>query len=141
MKLSNSGLFGRTEVENALINMWQRRIDLYIWENIYYSYQSSIGLEIFKTKILTLPKSSNAFAQVANDRLKIFNDQLKNYPWIGGDYFSICDITLFSILDFGLKNKQPFDSSLLKLNVWFSTMMTRDSTHESKINLETANEF
>ena len=141
MKLSNSGLFGRNEIENALINMWQRRIDLYIWENIYYSYQSSIGLEIFKTKILTLPESSNAFAQVANDRLRIFNDQLKNYPWIGGDHFSICDITLFSILDFGLKNKQPFDSSLLKLNVWFSTMMTRDSTHESKLNLETANEF
>lgn len=141
VELSYSGMFGQTEIENALINMWQRRIDLYIWENIYYSYQSSIGLEIFKTKKLTLPKSSKAFARVANDRLKIFNDQLKHYPWIGGDYFSICDISLFSILDFGLQNKQPFDSSLLRLNVWYSTMMTRNSTHESKLNLETTNEL
>ena len=141
VELSSSGLFGRTEIENALISMWQRRIDLYIWGNIYYSYQSSIGLEIFKTKILTLPKSSNAFTQVANDRLKIFNDQLKKHPWIGGDYFSICDISLFSILDFGLQNKQPFDSSLLRLNVWYSTMMTRNSTHESKLNLEKMKEL
>ena len=57
----------------------------------------------FKTKILTLPKSSNAFAQVANDRLKIFNDQLKKLPFDRGGSLSICDITLFSILDFGLK--------------------------------------
>ena len=138
--LSDSRLFGRTEIENALIKMWQRRIDLYIWQNIYYSYQSSIGLEIFKTKILTLPDSSEAFARIAHDRLKIFDDQLKDNQWIGGDDFSICDISLFSILDFGLHNKQSFDSSLLRLNVWFSTMMTRDSTHESKLNLEMTNE-
>ncbi len=141
VKQSSSGLFGKNEIENALIKMWQRRIDLYIWENIYYSYKSSIGLEIFKTKILTLPNSSEAFAQVANDRLKIFDNQLKDNPWIAGDYFSICDISLFAILDFGLHNKQPFDSSLLRLNVWYSTMMTRDSTHESKLNLEITSEF
>ncbi len=140
IKKSKSGLFGQTEIETALIKMWQRRIDLYVWENIYYSYQSSIGLEIFKTRILTLPNSSEAFARVANDRLRIFDDQLKDNPWIGGEHFSICDISLFTILDFGLHNKQPFDSSLLRLNVWYSTMMTRDSIHESKLNLEITNE-
>ena len=70
------------------------------------------------------------------DNLKMFDNQLKNNQWISGDFFSICDISLFCMLDFGLQNKQPFDPNLLELNVWYSTMMTLTSTHESKENLE-----
>ncbi len=136
IKLNKSKMFGKTDIENALVNMWQKRIDLYVWENMYYAYKSSIGLEIFKTKTLVLPDASESFMQLARHNLKMFDNQLKNNQWISGDFFSICDISLFCMLDFGLQNKQPFDPNLLELNVWYSTMMTLTSTHESKENLE-----
>ena len=135
-----NSLYGQNEIEKAKVKMWQRRIDLYIWENIFFAYKSSIGLEIFKTRILTLPDAAEEFAKVAKDNLKIFHNQLKNHRWISGENFSICDISLFCILDFGLQNKQPFDPGLLELNVWYSTMMTRESIYKSKENLEMKNE-
>ena len=135
-KATNRSLFGANEIENAQIHMWQKRIDLYVWENMYYAWKTSIGLEIFRSKTLVLPDASDAFKQVARHNLKMFDNQLKGNQWIGGNSFSICDISLFCILDFGLQNKQPFGSNLLELNVWYSTMMTRESIYESMASLE-----
>ncbi len=124
-------LLGRNIEERAVQRMWQRRIELLVTENIYQSYKFSFGLEIYRSRIHCMPNAAEDFALAAQKNLKIIDQLIENRTWVCGDYFSLADIILFCMLDFGDKNGQLIDTGLLNINVWFATMMTRNSTHSS----------
>ena len=43
-----NSLYGQNEIEKAKVKMWQRRIDLYIWENIFLHTNRLSGLRFLK---------------------------------------------------------------------------------------------
>ena len=92
----------------------------------------NLGLEIYNDRMHCIPHAADDLARAAQKNLKIIDKLIRNQMWVCGDWFSLSDIILFCALDFGEEVGQPIDTTLLNLNVWFSTMMTRDSVHESR---------
>ena len=125
-------LIGETPTQRSKQRMWQRRIELLVSENIYNAYRFSVGLEIYKERIHCMPHAANDLAMAAQKNLYIIDKLVENQTWICGDWFSLSDIILFCALDFGTTVGQPIDTGLLNLNVWFATMMTRESVHLSR---------
>ena len=125
-------LVGSNPEEKAHQRMWQRRIELLVSENIYNAYRFSVGLEIYKDRMHCIPHAAGDLALAAQKNLEIIDKLIGDSLWICGNWFSLSDILLFCALDFGEEVGQPIDARLLNLNVWFSTMMTRNSVHESK---------
>ena len=124
-------LIGSSPSERATQRSWQRRIELLVSENIYNAYRFSVGLEIYKDRIHCMPTAADDLEKAAQKNLLIIDKLIENRTWICGEWFSLSDILLFCALDFGASVGQPIDTGLLNLNVWFATMMTRDSVHLS----------
>ena len=101
-------------------------------ENIYNAYRFSVGLEIYKDRVHCIPDAAEDLEKAAQKNLMIIDQLIENRTWICGDWFSLSDILLFCALDFGASVGQPIDTGLLNLNVWFATMMTRESVHLSR---------
>ena len=125
-------LVGETPSERAIQRSWQRRIELLVSEHIYNAYRFSVGLEIYKDRIHCIPHAAEDLEKAAQKNLMIIDQLIENRTWICGDWFSLSDILLFCALDFGASVGQPIDTGLLNLNVWFATMMTRESVHLSR---------
>ncbi len=125
-------LVGETPSERATQRSWQRRIELLVSEHIYNAYRFSVGLEIYKDRIHCIPHAAEDLEKAAQKNLMIIDQLIENRTWICGDWFSLSDILLFCALDFGASVGQPIDTGLLNLNVWFATMMTRESVHLSR---------
>ena len=125
-------LIGDSANKRATQRSWQRRIELLVSENIYNAYRFSVGLEIYKDRVHCIPDAAEDLEKAARKNLMIIDQLIENRTWICGDWFSLSDILLFCALDFGASVGQPIDTGLLNLNVWFATMMTRESVHLSR---------
>ena len=125
-------LIGDSPNQRAIQRSWQRRIELLVSENIYNAYRFSVGLEIYKDRVHCIPDAAEDLEKAAQNNLMIIDQLIENKTWICGDWFSLSDILLFCALDFGASVGQPIDTGLLNLNVWFATMMTRESVHLSR---------
>ena len=124
-------LIGDSANKRATQRSWQRRIELLVSENIYNAYRFSVGLEIYKNRVHCIPDAAEDLEKAAQKNLMIIDQLIENkhgyrrlvlfkrYPF-------------FCALDFGASVGQPIDTGLLNLNVWFATMMTRESVHLSR---------
>jgi glutathione S-transferase len=92
-------LMGRGPTESALVEMWQRRMELYVWAPI-----GGVALhknEFFKNRLKQIPEYGDSQFVVANERLDWMNQELSNRRFVAGDQYTIADITLLVALMFG----------------------------------------
>ena len=99
----NGLLFGREPLERALIEMWQRRVELELlsgavgkaWINgpVLESLRAARGLEGHDSELqLGLGAAQSFYREM--------DEVLSGRPYLAGDSFSIADITLLCVLDF-----------------------------------------
>jgi glutathione S-transferase len=120
-------LIGTTPEEKAECRMWTRRVDLNICEPLTNGFRFSLGLPLFKDRIVTLPEAADGLKRVARDRLKWLDGQMGDRAYLCGDRFTLADILLFCFVAFGAQYDQPIDPENRNVVNWFARVKARPS--------------
>ena len=118
-------LFGVGARERALVEMWQRRVELYLFIPIADSFRQRH--EFFKGRIRQVPEYAEAQRQNAEERLEWLDAELANRRFIAGDQYSIADITAMVGIDFGRVSKIAIQPGQKNLARWHAEVSARPS--------------
>lgn len=92
-------LFGRDARERALVEMWNRRIELGVFAHVGAAFRHGHpGMAVAEQP--QVKEWAEANRPKALDALRFLDRHLDGGPWLVGDYFSIADITLLVAFDF-----------------------------------------
>ena len=126
-KNPSPALIGATAEDKAETRMWTRRIDLNICEPMANGFRFSQGLPLFQSRIVTVPEAADGLKKIAQDRLKWLDGQMAGKDFIVGKRFTLADILLFCLLDFGGQVGQPLNPEFKNITAWFERIKTRPS--------------
>jgi glutathione S-transferase len=119
-------LFGTGALERALVEMWQRRLELglliHIANAFRHSHPHMAAMEapqIAELAQTSKPKAVEAMARIDRD--------LENRPFIAGDRFSVADISGLVALDFARTARIAVPEEFLQLRRWHEALSARPS--------------
>ncbi len=90
--------FGTTDEEQAIIEMWSRRVELNLMMPVAQAFRNITGF--FKDREKVVPEWGEVSAEVARDAVAIFNDHLGTSEYLTGNRYTIADMTLAITLNF-----------------------------------------
>ncbi len=99
-------LFGVTGEEQALIEMWNRRVELNLLQPVAQAFRNLTGF--FKDREKISKEWGEISAETARSAVPVFEAQLANNKYIAGDSFSVADISLAVTLTFAKNTRQDF---------------------------------
>jgi len=102
-------LIGSSPEERGETRMWVRRIDLGVFETMTNGYRYSDAIDRFSTRMRVIPEAADGLKACAQDILGWLDQQIEGNTWVCGDRFTLADIMLFAILDFGNNVGQPIN--------------------------------
>ena len=118
-KQGNTDLMGKTPEERALTRMWTRRVDLQIIEPLTTGFRYSEGLELFKTRMQTIPEAADGLKSIAQEKLAWLDAEMEGRDYICGDRFSLADVMLFCFITFGATGRQSVSEENANLTSWY----------------------
>ena len=127
-KQGNTDLMGKTPEERALTRMWTRRVDLQIIEPLITGFRYSEGLELFKTRMQTIPEAADGLKSIAQENLAWLNGEMEGKDYICGDRFSLADIMLYCFIAFGATVGQNLSEENTNITSWYDRVKERSST-------------
>ena len=127
-KQGNTDLMGKTPEERALTRMWTRRVDLQILEPLTTGFRYSEGLELFKTRMQTIPEAADGLKSIAQEKLAWLDAEMEGKDYICGDRFSLADVMLFCFITFGATVGQSVSEENTNLTSWYDRVKERSST-------------
>jgi len=92
-------LMGRTAVEKAQIEMWNRRMELEILAMTAGAFRNTHAF--FKGRIPQVPEYGAVCKAAAEKRLEWLDSELGKRKFVAGDRYTIADITALCSIDFG----------------------------------------
>jgi glutathione S-transferase len=122
----NPPLFGVDAKDQAIVEMWNRRIEFAVLQPIADAFKQRH--EFFKGRIRQVPEYAEAQRLNAEDSLKWLDEELANRPYIAGDRFTIADITAMIAIDFGKVSKIAIKPEQKNLARWHAEVAARPST-------------
>jgi glutathione S-transferase len=127
-KQGNTDLMGKTPEERASTRMWTRRVDLQIIEPLTTGFRYSEGLELFKSRMQTIPEAAEGLKSIAQEKLAWLNGEMDGKDYICGDRFSLADIMLFCFIAFGATVGQNLSEENTNITSWYDRVKERSST-------------
>jgi glutathione S-transferase len=121
----NPPLMGVDAKDRALVEMWQRRMELELLIPIADAFRQRH--DFFKGKIRQLPEYAEVQKKNAEDRLARLNNELANRKFIAGDRYTIADITALCAIDFGRVSKIAIQPDQANLAHWHAEVSARAS--------------
>lgn len=118
-------LFGVGAHERAIVEMWNRRIELDIFAPVGHAW--SHLSEVAKGRGRRIPEFGEIQKRAAIDRIAWLDAELGRREYIAGDRYSIADITTLCMIDFARTVDiliQPEQTSLAR---WYSNVSSRPS--------------
>jgi glutathione S-transferase len=119
-------LFGTTPTSQALIEMWNRRLELNLLAQIAaifrHSHPAMAHLEVPQ-----VPAWAQANRPKVDESLAILDRELANREFIAGDTYSVADITGLIALDFMKPVKLTIPDGLDHIRRWHETLRARPS--------------
>jgi glutathione S-transferase len=121
-------LFGRTPLEIATIEMWQRRIELHLMLGIAQVFRHlHPGMKEFE-----VPQIAE-WGEVNKGRvlefLSILDRELANRRFAAGDQYSVADITGVIAVDFLRAARLPLPAELAHVARWHAELAARPSAN------------
>lgn len=121
----NPPLMGVDAKDRAIVEMWQRRMELELLIPIADAFRQRH--DFFKGKIRQLPEYAEVQKKNAEDRLARLNNELANRKFIAGDCYTIADITALCAIDFGRVSKITIQPDQTNLARWHAEVSARAS--------------
>ena len=90
--------FGTTSEEQAIIEMWSRRVELNVMMPVAQAFRNITGF--FKDREKVVPEWGEVAAQAAQAAVAIFNDHLADNEYLTGNRYTIADMMLAITLNF-----------------------------------------
>jgi glutathione S-transferase len=119
-------LFGADGLGRALVEMWQRRVELHLFLPVLTVFRHShpAMAEMEKPQIPDLAEASKAKAM---DFLRYLDGELGHRRFIAGDNFSIADITALVAVDFLKPARMSVPDDATDLKRWHAMVRARPS--------------
>ena len=119
-------LFGVGALERAMVEMWQRRLELHLLFPIAQAFRHSHpAMKAMETpQIAQWAEANRPRALAAMAR---FDEALSDRPFIAGERFSIADITGLVALDFTRPARIAIPDELTRLRRWRDALAARPS--------------
>jgi glutathione S-transferase len=118
-------LLGTDPMQKAVVEMWQRRAELYFMNMVGMCFQHTTGY--FKDRMTPVAAWGEEAGKNAVAFLDILEDHLADNQYLAGDYFSAADITLLCALDFARVIKIKLQDKHVNLQRWYEQVSQRDS--------------
>lgn len=118
-------LFGSTPLAKAQIEMWQRQVEFGLMMQIGMCFQHTTGY--FKDRMTPVKEFGEVAGISAQSYLKQLERRLSSSEFIGGDSFSIADITALCAIDFARVVKIRPDAAHTNIQRWYYAVSSRPS--------------
>ncbi|MFN3475338.1 MAG: glutathione S-transferase family protein [Blastomonas sp.] len=130
-KFPEPPLIGSTAEERAVTNMLVRRLDYDVVAPMTTAFRGSEGLPMFQNRLRCLPEAADGLKACARDGLAAFDALLAGKSWLAGDRFTLADILLYCLTEFGKQVGQPTPENLANLSSWSARVAARPSAAAS----------
>jgi len=119
-------LFGRGSLECALVEMWNRRVELHLFLPVAAVFQH---LHPFMKTLVDpqVPAWGEANKPRVAEFLTFLDGELKKRTYVAGENFSVADITALVAVDFMKVSKLSVPDALAHLRRWYQAMSARPS--------------
>lgn len=122
---STNLLMGETPLQQAQIEMWQRRCEIYFMNMVGMGFQHTSGY--FSDRMKPISEWGEECVKYAAGFMKMLDQHLANHEYVAGDAFSIADITAFVTVDFARVVKLRPSEDMLHLKRWYGQINKRPS--------------
>ena len=122
----NPALMGTTALEKGIIAMWQRQIEMCLFNQIGMCFQHSTGY--FRDRMTPVPEFGKVSGINASQYLNVLNTRLADNEFMAGNSFSIADITGLCAIDFGRVVDVRISDEHTHLQRWYAQINERAST-------------
>jgi len=119
-------LFGRGALGQALVEMWNRRVELHLFlpvSSIFQHLHPAMKIMIDPQ----VPQWGEANKPRAFDFLKFLDRELQGRPFVAGKDFSVADITTLVAVDFMRVSKLAVPEELVHVRRWHQAVSARPS--------------
>lgn len=119
-------LFGRLPKDRAVIEMWNRRVELGLYFRVSQAFRHThpAMADLEQPQVLNWGELNRT---KAIEELRLIDAALATRPFIAGDDYSIADITALVAIDFMKPAKISQPAGLANLGRWYETVAARPS--------------
>ncbi len=118
-------LMGRTALEKAQIEMWNRRMELELLAMTAGAFRNTHAF--FKGRIPQVPEYGAVCKAAAEKRLEWLDSELGKRKFVAGDRYTIADITALIGIDFGRPSDIRIKPEQKNLARWHQEVSSRPS--------------
>jgi glutathione S-transferase len=119
-------LFGTGATERALVEMWQRRVELHFMGPVAAAFRH-IHPAMKEWEVPQMPEWGEVNKPKAVEFMRFLDKELASREFIAGDDYSIADITGLIAVDFMKPARIEMPSDLTPLQRWYQTVAGRPS--------------
>ncbi len=118
-------LFGRAPLEEARVEMWNRRLELGLFRHTgdYFGHTAPF----FKDRVEQIPAFAKSAQSNALNQFGMIDRALSDHPFIAGDAFSVADITAYIAIDLGTPSVYEVGPEFPNIRRWFAQTSARPS--------------
>lgn len=119
-------LFGRDALGKALVEMWQRRVELNFMVPVAAAFRH-IHPAMKEWEVPQMPEWGEVNKPKAVEFMRFLDKELAGREFIAGDFYSIADITGLITVDFMKPARIEMPAGLGHLKRWYDTVAGRPS--------------
>lgn len=119
-------LFGRDALGKALVEMWQRRVELNLLACVAAAFRH-IHPAMKEWEVPQIPEWGEANKPKAVEFLRFLDDELAHRPFIAGEAYSIADITGLIAIDFMKPARIKVPEECANVLRWYEVVSSRPS--------------
>ena len=119
-------LMGTDAKDKAIVEMWQRRMELEVFTNVGGAFRHSFPP--FADRVKQIPAWAEQCREAAVKNLEWLDTVLADRPFIAGQSYTIADITALCAIDFAKMIKIQIDAAKQQnLARWYQAVSSRPS--------------
>jgi glutathione S-transferase len=119
-------LFGRTPLERAMVEMWNRRIEYGLFFRVAQTFRHTHPA-MAPLEVPQVAAWGEANREKALEQLGLLDRELAGRPYIAGDSYSVADITALVATDFMKPAKIERPKGLDHFDRWYASVAGRPS--------------
>jgi glutathione S-transferase len=120
-------LIGTSPEQRAETRMWVRRVEWKIIQPMTDGFRFAEGLPLFKTRMYTAPEAAPSLKAIAQEGYKWLDAQLAGRDTVVPGRFSLADVALFALAEFGASVGQTIPAECKNVARWFEATKARPS--------------